>query len=178
MNQTDSSEVDRLRREVDSYQAITKRLGRYTEELEAELHRVRAAWQREQAVCDALNAPLLVIDDQGRILRGNSAAAQLFPITLPLDGENPLQCASTVTCACCFRETCPLPVDTPAACEVSVSPPDGMARTFLLAASPVRNAAGRKEATALLFTEITSRQEIYDELMCEYLALAEFNTGG
>lgn len=176
MEQVDSEAWQQLRRDRDSYQAISQRLGRYTEELEGEMRRLRATCEREGAVIAALGEPLLVIDPQERILRCNAAAAQLFDIALSHDAADPLLCASIITCSRCFRDACPLAANASAECEVSIDNGEGAAQVFLVSAHPIHGAGGRIDATVLLFKDITVRQEMYDELMSEFLELAKQNT--
>lgn len=123
----------RLERELASYQAITRRLDAYTQQLETEARELRRERTLGQAILDALPDPILVTDSNGRLLRQNRAAAWLFPLP-----EAEAACATAITCTKCFGEDCPLRHGfTRGERPVQITDPDGVRYTFTLSAIPL-----------------------------------------
>lgn len=167
-------ENERLQCEVNALQAITERLGAYTGQIEEENYALQARLALEQAVLDALDAPVLVADAHCRLLRCNPAAAQLFdlPQSLP---DDPLLCATVLTCQRCYGDACLL---RPGADPNTPMPPRLFhlavgcdERTYLLTAHPIRTPAGDLRTLVLLLVNITPQAALIDELTRESVRL-------
>jgi len=125
----------RLERELASYQAITRRLDAYTQQLETETQELRRDGLLKQAILDALPDPIVVTDQSGRVLRRNHAAAWLF--SLPPETEA-AACATAISCQRCFGEDCPLRHDlVRGERQLQITGPDGVLYTFALSTVPL-----------------------------------------
>ncbi|MHB0938567.1 MAG: PAS domain-containing protein [Armatimonadota bacterium] len=145
----------RLEGELASYQAITRRLDAYTQQLETEARELRREAGLGQAILDALPDPILVTDQAGRMLRRNKAAAWLF--SLPQETES--ACATAISCLRCFGEECPLRHDlAPGERQLQITGPDGVLYTFALSAVPL------PEGVLLLhYRDMTELAAVLDE---------------
>lgn len=143
-----SSDIERLRREVASYRAITCRLDDYTRRTEEALRQSRAQIGILQALIDVLPDPLLLVDRACRIHRANPAAVALF--SLPASGDELPLCSSVIPCDCCLRARCAVSGHAGEERQVQRTAPDGTARTYLVASLPLSD-----EQCALLFRDIT-----------------------
>ena len=145
----------RLERELASYQAITRRLDAYTQQLETEARELRCEAGLGQAILDALPDPMLVTDMNGRVLRRNRTAAWLF--ALP---EEAAACATAISCQKCFGEECPLRHDlAPGERQVQITGPDGVRYTFALSAVPLP----AERVLLLHFRDMTELAALWDK---------------
>ncbi len=160
--QDEQASTRTLARELAAYQAITRRLDAYTQELEGEVRQARTSLHLVQAVIDVLPDPLLVVAQSCRIVQMNRAAAALF--NLSPDQVGRAQCLAALKCFRCFGDRCPLrPGAAAHARQLQLAGPDGDTCTYSVTATRL---PGAGDGVVLLFRDITELVALIDRELC------------